>query len=103
MNAKAGSGARRCIVKCRRTLSAISACERMTTMPNRKNKPDALPGTEADRTRWWAWYDCDARCPWRAPSGCLADALGLQASASYGKNCRRRRLRRRKKEDTPNA
>lgn len=68
-----------------------------------KNKPGVLPGTEADRTRWWAWYDCDARCPWRTPSGCRADALELQPSASYGKNCRRRQLRRRKKEDTPNA
>lgn len=62
-----------------------------------------LPGTETVLTRWWAWYDCDARCPWRTPSGCQADALDLQASASYGKNCRRQQLRRRKKEDTPNA
>lgn len=69
MNAKAGSGARRCIVKCRRTLSAISACERMTTMPNRKNRPVALLDTDTARTRWWVWYDCDARCPWRTPSG----------------------------------
>ena len=68
-----------------------------------KNKPDALPGTEADRTRWWAWYDCDARCPWRTPSGCQADALELQPSAAYGTNCRRRQRWRRKKEGTPNA
>ena len=95
MSAKAGSGARCCIVKCRRTLSAISACERMTTMPRRKNRPDV--------TRWWAWYDCDARCPWRTPSGCRADALELQPSATYGPNCHRRQRRRRKKEDTPNA
>lgn len=103
MNAKAGSGARRCIVKCRRTLSTISACERMTTMPNRKNRPVALLDTDTARARWWVWYDCDARCPWRAPSGCRADALELQPSAAYGTNCRRRQLRRRKKEDTPNA
>lgn len=54
-------------------------------MPNQKNRPDALSGTEADRKRWWAWYDCDARCPWRTPSGCRADALELQPSAAYGR------------------
>ena len=62
-----------------------------------------LPGTETVFTRWSAWYDCDARCPWRTPSGCRAEALELQPSAAYGTNCRRRQLRRRKKEDTPNA
>lgn len=72
-------------------------------MPRRKNKLVALLDTDTDRTRWWVWHDCDARCPWRPPSGCRAEALELQASASYGKNCRRRQLRRRKKEDTPNA
>ena len=33
---KAGSGARRCIAICRRTLSAISACERMKNEMNDK-------------------------------------------------------------------
>lgn len=55
-----------------------------------------LPGTETVLTRWSAWYDCDARCPWRTPSGCRADALDLQPSAAYGTNCRRRQRRRRK-------
>lgn len=68
-----------------------------------KTKPIALPGEDTGPARWWIWRDCDARCPWLAPSGCRAEALGLQASASYGKNCRRRQLRRRKKEDAPNA
>lgn len=68
-----------------------------------KNKPVALPGEDTARTRWWSWRECDARCPWRTPNGCRAEALELRASASYGKNCRRRRLRRRKKEDIPNA
>lgn len=68
-------------------------------MPRRKNRPDVLPGAEAASTRWWVWYDCDARCPWRTPSGCRADALGLQPSAAYGTNCRRRQLRRGKDDD----
>nr|DAV37534.1 MAG TPA: hypothetical protein [Caudoviricetes sp.] len=72
-------------------------------MPNRKNRPVALLDTDTARTRWWVWYDCDARCPWLAPSGCRADALELQPSAAYGTNCHRRQRRRRKKEDTPNA
>lgn len=72
-------------------------------MPRRKNKPDALPGTEADRTRWWVWHDCDARCPWRTPSGCRADVLELQPSAVYGTNCRRRQRRRRKDDDDAKA
>lgn len=60
-------------------------------MPNRKNRPVAA--------RWWVWHDCDARCPWRTPSGCLADVLELQPSAVYGTNCRRRQRRRRKDDD----
>lgn len=49
-NAKAGSGARCWIEICRRTLSAISACERMTTMPKRVN-PRRRPATMADVQR----------------------------------------------------
>jgi len=72
-------------------------------MPNRKTKPIALPGEDTGPARWWNWRDCDARCPWRTPNGCRAEALGLQPSAAYEKNCRRRKPRRRKKEDTSNA
>lgn len=72
-------------------------------MPNRKNRPVALLDTDTDRARWRAWYDCDARCPWRAPSGCRADALELQPSAVYGTNCRRRQRRRRKDDDDAKA
>ena len=34
------------------------------SMERRENRPGVLLGTDTARTRWWAWYDCDARCPW---------------------------------------
>ena len=76
---------------CDRCGAEINPCNSVTYAGIRRVKVNA--------TRWWVWYDCDARCPWLAPSGCLADALELQPSAVYGTNCRRRQRRRRKDDD----